>query len=285
MGVSRMLTELFYWAHKVLPLLFLPTGVVAILVIASIATRRQRYAVGALILFLALSNQWACEQLIRFANGPAVHARAIAMPTADAIVVLGEGREVAPGDAHFSEWTDGDRFWGGIDLKRADRAPYLVFTGGTAPDVPNAPLEGQVLKEYAEKIGIASNAILVSDRVYTTDEEAQAIEGLLHGLRRPPLKEGVKAEPKRDALKILLVTSAYHMPRARLLFEHRGFDVIPYPVDFKIDADRTFSPGDFIPRALWFSRSEMIIRELEGRWYYQLLARFFWTHSNVANVQ
>jgi uncharacterized SAM-binding protein YcdF (DUF218 family) len=32
---------------------------------------------------------------------------------------------------------------------------------------------------------------------------------------------------------IILVTSAYHMQRSKYLFEKQGFDVMPYPVDFK----------------------------------------------------
>ena len=37
--------------------------------------------------------------------------------------------------------------------------------------------------------------------------------------------------------KWLLVTSAFHMPRARSTFQKMGFSVLPFPVDF--------SPGSF----------------------------------------
>jgi hypothetical protein len=33
----------------------------------------------------------------------------------------------------MSEWTDGDRFWGGIALYQAGKATVLVFTGGKSP--------------------------------------------------------------------------------------------------------------------------------------------------------
>jgi hypothetical protein len=54
------------------------------------------------------------------------------MPEADAIVILSGGRVPAPGDPPLSEWRDADRFFGGIDLYRAGRAPLLIFTGGWA---------------------------------------------------------------------------------------------------------------------------------------------------------
>ncbi len=81
------------------------------------------------------------------------------MPTADAIVVLSEGRVVAPGVAAMSEWTDGDRFWGGIALYQAGKAPMLVFTGGGAPWQPNAKPEGEVLISYAKALGVPSKAL------------------------------------------------------------------------------------------------------------------------------
>jgi hypothetical protein len=52
---------------------------------------------------------------------------------ADAIVVLSEGRVVVPGKAAVSEWSDADRFFGGVELFRAGKSPLLVFTGGAAP--------------------------------------------------------------------------------------------------------------------------------------------------------
>jgi len=247
-----------YWLHKILPVFWLPTGVVLILLFLSLATRRRRYVAAAALLMLGLSNRYVVDRLIEFANGHTVHSDPSTMPKAQAIVVLGEGREVAPGEAHYSEWIDGDRFWGGVDLYGSGRAPLLVFTGGTAPDLPNAPLEGQVLKLYAQRAGVRANDILVSDRAYTTEEEAAAVRRLFR--------------PSGGAPSIILVTSAYHMPRAKLLFEHAGFTVVPYPVDFKLDAQREFSPEDFIPQAHNFFKAEFVIREMEGRWFYQLKA-------------
>ncbi len=50
---------------------------------------------------------------------------------------------MAPGVAAMSEWNDGDRFWGGIALYQAGKAPLLVFTGGWSPGQPNAKPEGE----------------------------------------------------------------------------------------------------------------------------------------------
>src|SRR5262249_47742272 len=38
--------------------------------------------------------------------------------------------------------------------------------------------------------------------------------------------------------KWILVTSAFHMPRAQALFEAQGFDILAWPVDFKTSGFR-----------------------------------------------
>ncbi len=101
------------------------------------------------------------------------------MPTADAIVGLSGGRVVAPGVAAISEWNDGDRFWGGIALYQAGKAPLLVFTGGWSPGQPNAKPEGEVLISYAKALGVPSKALRTTGLVVNTAEEAQAVTALL----------------------------------------------------------------------------------------------------------
>jgi uncharacterized SAM-binding protein YcdF (DUF218 family) len=67
---------------------------------------------------------------------------------------------------------------------------------------------------------------------------------------------------------VLLVTSAFHMPRARRLFERAGMSVIPFPVDFKVSAARVISVLDFLPAAGALTQTEIAMREWYGRLYY-----------------
>jgi len=90
-----------------------------------------------------------------------------------------KGRVAAPGVAAMSEWTDGDRFWGGVALYQAGKAPLLVFTGGWVPWQPNAKPEGEVLIAYAKALGVPSKALRTTGLVVNTAEEAQAVTTLL----------------------------------------------------------------------------------------------------------
>jgi len=67
----------------------------------------------------------------------------------------------------------------------------------------------------------------------------------------------------------LLVTSAFHMPRSKALFERQGLTVIEYPVDFQVGASSS-DPMKYLPSAGALRATDLAIRKLIGRLYYAL---------------
>ena len=248
------------YLYKLLPLLVLPTGLLILLLALALLTRWRLPIWLALSLFWLGSTPWISDSLIRWSEAGAVRHVATRMPKAQAIVVLSEGRTLAPGPTGTSEWNDGDRFWGGIELYSAGKAPWLVFTGGWAPWQPELIPEGEVLKRWALSQGVTESAIQVTSKVMNTADEAAAVAALL-----PRLQSATDVQPGT----VLLVTSAFHMPRAQRLFEQAGLEVLPYPVDFKARADQPFEVMDLLPKANAWHRTETAWRELLGRaWYF-----------------
>ena len=173
---------------------------------------------------------------------------------ADAIVVLSGMLEINEvGDSTYIEWGDPDRFFGGIALFKAVKAKKLVFTGGKMPWDNAKKTEGEVLKEYAISNGIPSEKIFVTKEVENTADESVAVKELISPSKR-----------------IILVTSAYHMYRARRLFEKQGLIVIPYRVDFKSLTTDSLTFMDYLPNAESLAKTELGLRELMGRLYYWL---------------
>ena len=172
---------------------------------------------------------------------------------ADAIVVLSSGgRTQAPGEANIVEWNDPDRFFAGVSLFQKGKAPKLFFTGGSTPYERKSKNEGTLYKEHAISLGIPSNAITTTGRVFNTAQEAREIKRELNNNNSP--------------YKILLVTSAFHMQRAKKQFERQGFLVQPFPVDFKTSKISLWqSPYKWIPNASSLYRSSGALRELLGR--------------------
>lgn len=247
------------YLNKLLPLVLLPTGLLLLLLAVALLLHKPWPIWLALGLFWLGSTPWISDHLVRWSEANAVRQAASSMDKAQAIVVLSEGRVLAPGSAAKSEWNDGDRFWGGIELYRAGKAPWLIFTGGWAPWQPELAPEGKVLKTWARSQGVPSSAIQITGVAMNTAEEAAAVAVLLPKL---PSVAGTKPQ------SILLVTSAFHMPRAQRLFEQTGLTVQPYPVDFKVSASDSFAAMNLLPSAGAWRSTEMAWRELLGRAYY-----------------
>jgi len=144
-------------------------------------------------------------------------------PEADAIVLLGGSMGIETNLSSYAEmWTSADRVWQAARLYKAGKAPKVIATGNYAIDT-TLPL----LKDF----GLSEECVSFLD-AKNTEEEAKGIA-----------KMGYK--------KILLVTSAWHMKRARLMFEKYApkIEVVCAPADFEqtMMAENLFSPKAILP--------------------------------------
>jgi uncharacterized SAM-binding protein YcdF (DUF218 family) len=150
--------------------------------------------------------------LSAFTPLPNAVCRWVAVPAApgpaEAIVVLGSSMS-RDGMLSVSSLR---RALHGMSLYRHGLAPLLVFLG---PRNLLGHSQAEARATLALEWGIPPEAILTSERAWTTREEAVGVEALL-------APKGVR--------RILLVTSGFHMRRARWLFERAGFEVLPAPL-------------------------------------------------------
>lgn len=241
--------------NKLLPWFILPLGVSLILLLWGLARRRRNLIWGGVGVLLVSSNPFVGKYLIRSAEHWAERRPVGEVSAADAIVVLSAGRVLAPGKEGVSEWGDANRFFGGVELFDAGKAPLLVFTGAWLSLEPEAPLEGVVLAAEARALGVPAERIAVTAKVSNTAGEAREVARLLH-------------ERQLAAPRVLLVTSAFHMPRARQVFEQQGLSVEPFPVDFWISEGRQLTALDFFPSLDALTQTQTALRELYGRAFY-----------------
>lgn len=243
--------------RQLLPLMVMPLAVALALLLFAVIRRRRWPIVAAVVVLWVSSLPVVSDALMRGLQGRQQRQPAAAAPLADAIVVLSTGRTVAPGPARISEWSDADRFFAGVALFKAQRAPLLVFTGGASPFDPEPILEGDVLISHAEAMGIPREQMATTSRVTNTAEEAAAVRTLL-GARSP------------KPVRVLLVTSAFHMSRASRLFARAGFEVEAFPVDFAAAGSNGIGIFDLFPTADALGQTQRSLREFYGRLYYQL---------------
>jgi uncharacterized SAM-binding protein YcdF (DUF218 family) len=255
---------MYIYFHKIIPNIFLPIAFTLIILLIGLFLNRRIIIIFAIILLWLSSTPIISSFAIRTAEAWEERINVIDAEKADAIVVLSSGRIVAPGSAAISEWSDADRFFGGVELFQAGKAPILIFTGGWLPWEPNTQPEGDILIKYAMALGVPRGNMLSTSAVVNTAEEARAVAELLTIQKNFFTGTGGNA-------KILLVTSAFHMPRARSLFELNGLQVIPFPVDFRLSDAEELSILDFLPRAGALSMTELALREFYGRVFYWLI--------------
>ncbi len=245
------------YLHKIIPLITSPLFFVLTLLVILIILRKPKFIklknsllfLSFLTLFL-FSSPLISNKLVKYIEAPYLPVKLSQVPKSDYIVVLS-------GMVHFVkdnvyEWSDPDRFFAGIKLLNANKGRKIIYTGGLLPWELKKKTEGELLKNKSLEFGIDENDIFITKKVQNTYEEANAISHLI----------GKKS-------KIILITSAFHMKRAELLFKKHNFNVFPYPVDFKF-IDNKITILDFIPSAHSLNRSSFVIREVLGRVYYHV---------------
>jgi uncharacterized SAM-binding protein YcdF (DUF218 family) len=243
------------YLHKLLPLLLSPIVVVLALVLLGAWRRSRAILITAALLLWTLSTPVIANALFRMVEGQRVRLTASEMPEAAAVVVLsGMLQHVQGSKGLVPEWGEAaDRLFGGIELMQANKAPRLVLTRGLLPWQGAIRAEGEILREIAIAAGVPAERIVLTPPAMNTADEAVGVRSLLAS----------------DAGPMILVTSAFHMSRARALFEQQGLSVIEYPVDFRVGASGA-APTDYLPSAGALKNSDEAIREWLGQAYYAL---------------
>ena len=133
----------------------------------------------------------------------------------------------------------------------------VIFTGGAADVLQRGHSAAPAVASFLSSTGLAPDRIVLESASRNTYENALRLRDILS---------------PRPFDTWLLVTSAWHMPRAVGAFRRTGFRVIPWPVDYRTRGpDDLTQPFDTMTEGL--RRTDMAIREWIGLMAYWLLGR------------
>jgi Uncharacterized conserved protein, COG1434 len=164
-------------------------------------------------------------------------------PEGDARVILGGGSY----STGILKEDSTKRLLMGFVLHKQTNLPIILSGGASIGALP----EAEVMKGLLLTLGVDKGKIYTDVNSKDTEENAQEVKKLCERL-------GCK--------KIILVTSAYHMRRAVLSFQRAGFEVVPYPTDFK--RDMRYNLYSLLPKMGVFADSYKALREYLGLvWY------------------
>ncbi|MBK1633261.1 hypothetical protein CKO31_21400 [Thiohalocapsa halophila] len=242
---------------KVLTQLAMPVNLALVLVALGavlLGLQRLRLGLGLLALGVAWAVLWSLPVFSGWVRGtlegryPPVPVAA--MPRAEAIVVLGGGMGGVVAPRLLPDLNSAaDRVWHGARLLLADKAPVVVVSGGGLAWRSEEPPEAQSMLAFLRDLGVGRAHVLLEGRSATTRGNAVEVRRLAGA---------------RGFSRVLLVTSALHMPRAAAAFRAVGLEVIPAPTDYEVVARRRVTILDWLPDAQALADSSRAFKEYLG---------------------
>ncbi len=176
------------------------------------------------------------------------------------IVVLGGAEDVSVGRARKTSSLNeaADRLFEAAALAREHPEAMILFSGGDAGFIREAGNESAGAAYILLRLGVQDDRLLLEDKARDTYENA--------------VYSGVVMKQSSRKGRWLLITSAYHMPRAIGCFRKAGIKVSPWPVDYRTRGAQDFARGfDKVSEGL--RRVDVATREWMGLLVYWLTGR------------
>ena len=216
---------MFFYLSSLFWFLAQPLNLAGLLLLAGLAAMRfgrrglATAALAASFLVLGVSAWTSAGALMlnpleeRFTR-PALPSRI------DGIIVLGGGFEGAVNLARggYELNGGGDRFVEAAVLARRFPEARIVVSGGSGAVVLRGKADADTASDLLGALGVAAERLVLENRSRNNYENAEFTSAL------------VRQKPGEIWL---LVTSAFHMPRAMGLFRKAGFAVLPWPTDYR----------------------------------------------------
>ncbi len=135
-----------------------------------------------------------------------------------------------------------------VGYHRRSGAGLLLISGGSGDPLAPELRESDAMRDLAIELGVPSGQIVAESGSRSTRESARAAASLLR---------------ERGIRRVLLVTSAFHLPRSALLFRRQGLDVIPCPAEFQSRPPR-WELRSFVPVLGRLSHVDTALHEYMG---------------------
>lgn len=161
------------------------------------------------------------------------YSKPIAEPVrVDGIIVLGGAISADLSAAHqeINYLDTADRIHQFAALAKSYPEAELVYSGGNGDLFATKTSEANLLTTHFQQFGLSSEQIIFEDKSRNTFENIRYSRRLV--------------KPSADE-KWLVITSAFHMPRAMNVFKKMNWQVTPWPVDYRTDGVYKIIPQRF----------------------------------------
>lgn len=227
---------MFFYLSKIFWFFLQPINLIGMLILAGIALaafgwRRLGLAASSLAFLVLALGAWTTTGALLL-HPLEDHFSRPQTPPADVagIIVLGGGFEgginLVRGGYELN--ASGDRFVEAAVLARRYPQARIVVTGGTGTLMLEGEGDGATAPRLLMALGVEEDRLVLENESRNTFENAVFTRRL------------VEPQPGETWL---LVTSAFHMPRSVGLFRKAGFEVLPWPADYRTAGNETIGPA------------------------------------------
>lgn len=248
--------------EKIVPLFFFPPGIFLMLTLLMIIFMKHRkflIVINLILLLLlyATSSGFIVYKFLRSLENKTSPLDEKKLQNGDVYVVLGGGLIENRRDTKYGATLANEslkRLIYAALLYRENPLPIIV-TGGKSPLKKNNFSEGFIMAQYLYDLNVRREDILIESMSTNTIENAKYAGQLIEKFRFK---------------KPILITSAYHMPRAIFAFKQQNIKVIPAPTDYHTE-DIRISFIQFIPTVDAMVNTCRLLHEYMGLIYYRII--------------
>ncbi|MBI9061006.1 MAG: YdcF family protein [Marinilabiliaceae bacterium] len=210
---------------------------------------------SAVICFIVFSNGALFQWVLRGWEGEMVPVSQME-DKAKIVVVLGGMTSLDEGSGRIQFHDATDRLMQALLLYYNGCVSKLVISGGSAEIMREEIPESEYLKPFLMNIGIEEQNLFIERRSRNTYENALYTKELF--------------EQQQFEKRIILVTSAFHMHRAKACFERQGFQVESYAAQFVQSTDPIDVRTVLIPSLHTLNTWPLLLKEWMGIVVYQI---------------
>ena len=248
--------------EKLIPLFLLPPGLFFILLLVQLIFQQSRKFVlfiNILLLMLVyiMSAGFIVDIFMGSLENKVPPLSKNNMNIGDVYIVLGGGLIENRRDTNYGATLSAESLKRLIyaDLLYKENPLPIIVTGGKSPLKKNNFSEGFIMAQYLYDLGVNRGDVLIESMSTNTIENAKYAGQLIEkfGFKNP-----------------ILITSAYHMPRAVYAFKQQNIKVIPAPTDYHTE-DIRGSFIQFMPSIDAMVNTCRILHEYMGSIYYRII--------------
>lgn len=248
---------MFFYLSKIFTFLIDPLPVFILILLVFLIRRRKRLIpITLLILFSIISTPFTAYHYLHFLEHLEKPSRL--NPTYDAVVVLSGMVHLDLSSEDSIEFSSAvDRILSGIEIVREGMAEKMIISGGDGSLSQPGKSESVLLRQFVQRFGLTEDQVIIDPESRNTYENALFTK---------------KIAEEYGTESLLLITSAFHIFRAKGCFAEVGLDPDILPVDY----EATLKGKDFrvyLPSAWGLYHTNIAVHETVGILVYGLTGK------------